>query len=145
VLKTPSTRGLDRGAPALDHRRMQEANWVLTTYETLRDHHLSFGSIRFSCAVFDEMQKVKSPSSLLTRTTKSLNADFTLGLTGTPIENQLSDLWCIMDIICPGSLGDLKEFSAKYVAEDEEALEKLHNMLLVGNSDVPATMLRRMS
>jgi SNF2 family DNA or RNA helicase len=116
---------------------MQQADWVLTTYETLRDHHLSFASILFSCAIFDEMQKVKSPSSLLTRAAKSLNADFTLGLTGTPIENQLSDLWCIMDIISPGSLGDLKEFSKKHSPDDEKALETLHKRLLVGNSDVP--------
>jgi SNF2 family DNA or RNA helicase len=108
ILKTVSTRDIDRGAPSLDHRRIQQASWVLTTYETLRDHHLSFASIPFSCAVFDEMQKVKSPSSLLTRAAKTLNAEFTLGLTGTPIENQLADLWCIVDIINPGCLGDLK-------------------------------------
>jgi len=64
---------------------------VLTTYETLRDYHLSFASIRFTCVVFDEMQKVKSPSSLLTRAAKTLNSNFVLGLTGTPIENQLAD------------------------------------------------------
>jgi len=57
--------------------------------------------------VFDEIQKVKSPSSLVTRTAKTVNTNFTLGLTGTPIENHLADLWCIMDIIDPGRLGDL--------------------------------------
>ena len=145
LLKTASTRTIDRGAPSLDHRRIQEADWVLTTFETLRDHHLSFASIRFSCAVFDEMQKVKSPSSLLTRAAKTLNANFTLGLTGTPIENQLADLWCVMDIISPGYLGDLKDFSARYSPEDEEALKRLHEMLLssTNTAEIPP-MLRRM-
>lgn len=145
LLKMTSSRAIDHGAPSLDHRRIQEADWVLTTFETLRDHHLSFASIRFSCAVFDEMQKVKSPSSLLTRAAKTLNADFTVGLTGTPIENQLADLWCIMDIISPGCLGDLKEFSSKYSPDDEEALKQLHEMLLSSAEiDKPAPMLRRM-
>ena len=144
ILKTVSTRNIDRGAPSLDHRRIQQASWVLTTYETLRDHHLSFASIPFSCAVFDEMQKVKSPSSLLTGAAKTLNAEFTLGLTGTPIENQLADLWCIMDIINPGCLGDLKTFSTKYPPDDLEALKQLHEMLLAPRPDAPAPMLRRM-
>lgn len=144
VLKTQSAREIDRGAPSLDQRRIRQANWVLTTYETLRDHHLSFAAIPFACAVFDEMQKVKSPSSLLTRAAKTLNADFTLGLTGTPIENQLADLWCIMDIINPGCLGDLKSFSAKYPPDDHEALGKLHATLLAAKPDAPAPMLRRM-
>jgi superfamily II DNA or RNA helicase len=143
-LKEPSTRDVDRGAPALDHRRMQQADWILTTFETLRDHHLSFASVPFACAVFDEMQKVKSPSSLLTRAAKTLNADFILGLTGTPIENQLSDLWCIMDIINPGCLGDLKDFSKRYSPDDEVALQKLHRMLLSSELESPAPMLRRM-
>jgi hypothetical protein len=144
ILKTSSTRDVDRGAPSLDHRRIQHASWVLTTYETLRDHHLSFASIPFACAVFDEMQKIKSPSSLLTRAAKTLNANFTLGLTGTPIENQLADLWCIMDIINPGCLGDLKNFSAKYPPDDLEALKQLHRTLLLAESESPAPMLRRM-
>jgi hypothetical protein len=91
------------------------------------------------------MQKVKSPSSLLTRAAKTLNADFTVGLTGTPIENQLSDLWCIMDIISPGCLGDLKDFCTKYPPDDEHALRQLHEILLFSaKPETPAPMLRRM-
>jgi len=144
VLKTTSNRDVDQGVPALDHRRIQQADWVMTTYETLRDYHLSFAAIPFSCAVFDEMQKVKSPASLLTRAAKTVNADFTLGMTGTPIENQLADLWCIMDIVNPGCLGDLKSFSAKYHPDDMEALESLRTLLLDASTDWPAPILRRM-
>jgi hypothetical protein len=110
----------------------------------LRDYHLSFAAIPFSCAVFDEIQKIKAPTSLLTRAAKTLNADFTLGITGTPIENQLPDLWCIMDIITPGCLGDLKSFSAKYRTDDLEALEELRAMLLDASKDGPPPVLRRM-
>jgi hypothetical protein len=134
----------NNGVPALDRRRIQQANWVLTTYETLRDYHLDFAAIRFSCAVFDEMQKVKSPTSLLTRAAKTLNADFTVGLTGTPIENQLSDIWCILDIVSPGLLGDLKTFSQKYRPGDKDALTALHSMLMSSQTSAPPPMLRRM-
>jgi HJR/Mrr/RecB family endonuclease len=143
-LKTASTRDVDRGAPSLDNRRLQQASWVLTTYETLRDHHMSFAAVPFACAVFDEMQKVKSPSSLLTRAAKTLNAEFTVGLTGTPIENQLADLWCIIDIVTPGYLGDLKSFSREYHPDDHDALSRLHTLMLEARSDAPPIMLRRM-
>jgi hypothetical protein len=143
-LKTASTRDIDRGAPSLDQRRIQQANWVLTTYETLRDYHLSFAAIPFSCIVFDEMQKVKAPASLLTRAAKTLNGDFMVGLTGTPIENQLSDLWCIIDIISPGCLNDLKTFSSKYPSDNIEALEQLRATLLDASEHGPAPVLRRM-
>jgi superfamily II DNA or RNA helicase len=144
VLKMAKARDIDQGAPALDQRRIQQADWVLTTYETLRDYHMSFAAIPFACAVLDEMQKVKSPSSLLTRAAKTINADFTLGLTGTPIENHLADLWCIMDVLDPGCLGDLKSFTTKFQPDDMDALERLRSMLLDGSPDRPALVLRRM-
>jgi HJR/Mrr/RecB family endonuclease len=142
VLKTSTTS--NQKIPSLDPRRIQESDWVLTTYETLRDYHLSFAAIPFSCVVFDEMQKVKSPSALLTRAAKTVNASFMIGLTGTPIENQLSDLWCIFDIILPGHLGDLKSFSAIYQPDDEKTLVQLHSMLLNPPREGHAPMLRRM-
>jgi hypothetical protein len=133
--KIASSRDVDRGTPALDQRRIQQTNWVLTTYETLRDYHLSFAAVPFACVVFDEMQKVKSAASLASRAAKILNADFTLGLTGTPIENQLADLWSIMDIINSGCLRDLKSFSTKYQPDDLEALENLRASLLDASND----------
>ena len=73
---------------------------------------------------------VRQPSLLLTRAVKTVNSDFTLVLTGTPIDNRLVDLWCIMDIVNPGSLGVLKTFTAAYNPDDMVALEKLRAMLL---------------
>jgi SNF2 domain-containing protein/EH signature protein/restriction endonuclease/helicase-like protein len=143
-LKIASTQDVDRGAPALDHRRIQQADWVLTTYETLRDYHLSFAAIPFACVVFDEVQKVKSPASLPTRAAKTINSEYILGLTGTPIENHLVDLWSIMDIVNPGCLVDLKSFCATYHPDDMAALENLRATLLDSDSKGPAPILRRM-
>src|SRR5690349_15961911 len=75
---------------------------------------------------------------------KTLNADFVLGLTGTPIENRLEDLWCIMDRLTPGYLGDLKGFSSTYCDEDAGQLRALKRKLDEPVGAAPAVMLRRM-
>ena len=73
-----------------------------------------------------------------------MNVDFVLGLTGTPIENRLEDLWCITDRICPGYLGPLKEFSKIYGSEQPDQLSQLKDKMEKPQGNVPAVMLRRM-
>jgi SNF2-related domain/Helicase conserved C-terminal domain/Restriction endonuclease len=143
-LKTQRFRDIETGMPALDDAAMRQCDWVLTTYETLRDYHFSFAKIRFACAALDEMQKVKNPASLLARAAKTINSEFIVGLTGTPIENRLEDLWAIMDILSPGRLGDLKSFSATYKPQESASLERLRAMLLDETGDEPAPVLRRL-
>ena len=70
--------------------------------------------------------------------------DFVLGLTGTPIENRLEDLWCIMDRVVPGYLGDLKTFSATHTEDAHDALKDLKAKLDEPRLGLPAIMLRRM-
>ncbi|MBI4677558.1 MAG: DEAD/DEAH box helicase [Elusimicrobia bacterium] len=68
--------------------------------------------VSWRLAVLDEAQAIKNPSARQTRAVKELRADARLGLTGTPIENRLTDLWSLFDFLCPGLLGSLKEFDA---------------------------------
>src|SRR5207237_2479960 len=110
--RTPAE--LQVGAPTLDTTRMRGADWVLTTYETLRDYQHSFGAINWEVVVFDEAQKIKNPQTLVTDAAKAVNADLTLAVTGTPVENRLADLWSIVDTVEPGRLGSLKEFVGTY-------------------------------
>ena len=63
---------------------------------------------------FDEAQKIKSPGTLVTNAAKALKSDFKIAMTGTPVENTLLDLWCIMDFCVPGLLGNAKSFASKY-------------------------------
>lgn len=93
------------------------AAWVLTTYETLRDKVNYFLSTHWAVLIFDEVQKIKNPLALMTDMAKSVKAEFTLALTGTPVENSLADLWCIVDTVQPGRFGSLKEFQKKYMPE----------------------------
>jgi superfamily II DNA or RNA helicase len=129
---------------ALDIDVLRDADWILTTYETLADNHRAFARVGYSLAVFDEMQKVKDPRTINTHAAKAINADFVLGLTGTPIENRLEDLWCIMDRIAPGYLGDLKSFSEAHSDENPESLKALKSKLDTPSGRRPAAMLRRM-
>lgn len=129
---------------ALDVEQLRHADWILTTYETLALYHRSFARVAYSVAIFDEMQKVKSPDSINSHAAKTINIDFVLGMTGTPIENRLEDLWCLMDRIAPGYLGDMKSFSKTYGDEDPAALKELKHKMDSRQGDAPAIMLRRM-
>jgi SNF2 family DNA or RNA helicase len=128
----------------LDVAKLKQADWILTTYETLTDHERAFARIPYSVVLFDEMQKVKSPDTLNTKAAKAINADFVLGLTGTPIENRMEDLWCLFDRIVPGYLGDLKGYSKTFREDAPQKLSELKNMLDAPGNGAPALMKRRM-
>lgn len=144
-LKSSTTTELRQGVSILDTAELQRADWVLTTYETWRDYQHSFGKIRWAVGVFDEVQKIKNPGALITEAAKTIQADFVIGLTGTPVENRLADLWSIADLVQPGRLGTLKEFSRRYESStpetSAEALSELKDKVLV---TPPAVMKRRL-
>lgn len=142
--ETGCSNDIAEGRSTLRTSELMECDWLLTTYETLRDYQISIGKMRLSCVVFDEMQKVKNPGSLTTHASKTLNTDFALGLTGTPIENSLSDLWCICDTLLPGFLGDLKSFMNDYPEDNHTKLTELHTKLLERSDMLPQPILRRM-
>ena len=140
----------DQGRQTLDDRRIEDADLVLTTYETLRDYHLSFGKVRFGVIVYDEAQKLKNPASLMNRAAKAQQADFTLIMTGTPIENSVADLWTLLDIAWPGFLGlSLKDFLKGHAGNDPSAREELKRRLIEPSrsrdqrQEYPPIMLRR--
>lgn len=139
-------RELATGLPSLDAAELARSDWVMTTYETLRDYQHSFARVHWAATVFDEAQKIKNPAAGLTDAAKAMKQDFTLTMTGTPVENRVEDLWCIADASRPGGLGSLKDFSARFRAGTDEAgqssLEALRDELIAGSA--PAVMLRRL-
>jgi hypothetical protein len=133
------------GAPTLDTHKLGAADWILTTYETLRDYDRAFGRVRFAVALFDEAQKIKTPGIRLTDSAKAMNAKFRIAMSGTPVENRLADLWCIIDGIHPACLGDLKTFSAEYERDaDRDAMHRLKTSLEGWHGGRPPLMLRRL-
>ncbi|MEA2103583.1 MAG: SNF2-related protein [Candidatus Cloacimonadota bacterium] len=88
----------------------------LTNYETIRKskNQLVFGQVNWAVICIDEAQKIKTPGTLVTNAIKALKADFKIAATGTPVENSMVDLWCIVDFVVPGLLGSAKDFSRQY-------------------------------
>lgn len=94
--------------------KLQSADIILTNYESLRTSQLNFCAVEFDVVVLDEAQKIKSPGTMVTNAAKALKANFRVAMTGTPVENSLVDLWCIMDFCMPGLLGNARAFAKKY-------------------------------
>jgi non-specific serine/threonine protein kinase len=88
---------------------LRQTDVVLTTYGMLlRQAWLS--DVAWHLVVLDEAQAIKNPAARQTKAVKRLQADARIALTGTPIENRLSDLWSLFDFLCPGLLGSQKRF-----------------------------------
>ncbi len=108
---------------------------VQTTYETLRRYQLKLGEIPWSIVVADEAQKIKNPSTRQTQALKAMKYDFTVCLSGTPVENSWIDLWSIMDFVEPGKLGSFSSFNENYQKKlkankhDVEAIKQLGTKL----------------
>ncbi|KAM8887386.1 DNA excision repair protein ERCC-6-like 2 isoform 2-T2 [Spinachia spinachia] len=87
---------------------------ALTTYETLRLCLDQFNGIDWSAVVVDEAHKIKNPNSQITQAMKDLKCKIRVGLTGTVLQNNLEELWCVMDWAVPGCLGSLGRFKNKF-------------------------------
>jgi SNF2 family DNA or RNA helicase len=114
----------------------QNRRIVLTTYETLRDQEFSLARQEWSVVICDEAQKIKNPAARVTQAVRALKARFCIACTGTPVENSLTDLWCLYDWIQPGLLGSLSEFGKNFrrrIEDDkgdgERALEELRSLI----------------
>lgn len=114
-------RGQAHPVGSIDVNTLQRADWVLTTYETLRDYQMDFGQVHWAVIVFDEAQRIKEPAALVTHAAKAMKADFVLTVTGTPVENRMADFWCIVDTAQPGLLKDLRTFVKTYEPGDDAA------------------------
>ena len=97
-----------------DAQRLQSKQIILTNYETVRSYQLSLGLVDFAVIALDEAQKIKTPGTQITNASKALKADFKIAMTGTPVENTLVDIWCLMDFAVPGLLGNAKDFAKQY-------------------------------
>ncbi len=119
-IQIPEIEGIERLTElrkkrgALDVDKLQKADVVLTTYETVRDFQLDLGIVQWATVIIDEAQKIKTPGTLVTNALKALNTHFRIAMTGTPVENSLMDLWCITDFVAPGHLDSAKNFNTEF-------------------------------
>ncbi|WIX93400.1 DEAD/DEAH box helicase [Amycolatopsis sp. DG1A-15b] len=109
------------------------AGFVLTTYGTLRTDPAPLAAVRWGLLVADEAQHVKNHRSGTAKALRLVPAAARVALTGTPVENTLSELWAILDWTAPGLLGSLSEFRTRRAkpieAGDPAAAERLSRLL----------------
>lgn len=70
--------------------------------------------VPFRFVVLDEAQRIKNPRTRVARAAKSLNSEYRLALTGTPIENSVTEIWSIFDFLMPGFLGNFRQFERRF-------------------------------
>jgi superfamily II DNA or RNA helicase len=110
TLKSLMWQGPDRHNLA---QQVEDVDVLITSYALLRRDEEFFQSLQFGYAILDEAQNIKNPMSATAHAAKKLKAEHRLAMTGTPIENRLSEIWSIFDYVSPGLLGDLNRFEDK--------------------------------
>jgi SNF2 family DNA or RNA helicase len=95
------------------------ADLVITTYQTAARDLAALSAVRWGRVVCDEAQAIKNHLSQQAKAVRALPAGSRIALTGTPVENQLSELWSIMEFANPGLLGSAKGFREKYAVPVE--------------------------
>jgi len=101
---------------------------ILTTYTTYKNDMDKYKDINFDYCIIDEAQNIKNPDSLITKAIKGINAKTRFALTGTPIENNLMELWSIFDFIMPGYLYNKSKFKNTFENNDKNLIE-LKNLI----------------
>lgn len=101
---------------------------ILTTYTTYKNDIDKYKNISFDYCIIDEAQNIKNPDAIITKAIKNVNAKVKFALTGTPIENNLMELWSIFDFIMPGYLYNKSKFKSIFVNNDKNIIE-LKNLI----------------
>jgi superfamily II DNA or RNA helicase len=137
-------REIEKFAPGTPVRRfhgsrrslesLTDGEFVLTTYGTMRLDAPRLTEVPWGMVVADEAQHVKNPYSATARALRTVGARARVALTGTPVENNLSELWAILDWTTPGLLGSLGSFRTRYAqavegAQDPAAAERLTQLV----------------
>ncbi|MBP2057201.1 SNF2 family DNA or RNA helicase [Lactobacillus colini] len=100
----------------------------ITSYDSLKRDIKEYQGIKFDLEVIDEAQNIKNAKTAVSKAAKVINSNYRIALTGTPIENNLSELWSIFDYLMPGFLGKYEYFKNNYerpiVKEGNQVVEK---------------------
>lgn len=115
-------------------RGTREGEILITSYDLLKRDEALYRDIIFAIQVIDEAQYIKNPGTQAAKGVKKITAGFKLALTGTPIENRLSELWSIFDYLMPGFLYTYQRFREEIetpivVNADENKMERLKRMI----------------
>ena len=102
---------------------------LVTTYGTLKSDYELYREKHFDYCIIDEAQNIKNPRSQNSKYVKSINANCKIALTGTPIENNLLELWSIFDFIMPGYLLSEAKFKEKFINSSKDNIPELNELI----------------
>ena len=113
---------------------MHMADAVLTTYGTILRDIEKLKEKNFHYIILDEAQAIKNPTSDISRVVKELQGSYRLALSGTPIENNLAELWSLFSFLNPGILGTLRSFAENFIRpidkdQNEYAADSLRKLI----------------
>ncbi len=122
---------IHRFAPGVPVRRFHGASrslegsdgFVLTTYGTMRRDHEALAEVAWDLVVADEAQHIKNATSSTARNLRTIESRCRVALTGTPVENNLTELWAILDWATPGLLGSRNAFRKVWAAPIESGVD----------------------
>ncbi|HEX7238790.1 MAG TPA: SNF2-related protein, partial [Longimicrobiaceae bacterium] len=100
-------------------KAVRDADLVLTTYALAARDREELAEVEWGRVVLDEAQNVKNPAARQTQAVRSFRASRRVALTGTPVENRLSELWSILEFLNPGLLGSAAEFRRRFATPVE--------------------------
>lgn len=125
-----SDKKLSNAALSKDHTLLDKLDLVITTYSLVQKYEW-LHDYAWDYIILDEAQAIKNPGTKQAKTIKRLKARNRIALTGTPIENRLSDLWSLFDFINPGLLGNAQEFTqfTKSLTKDTGGYARLRKVI----------------
>ncbi|MGC1375261.1 MAG: DEAD/DEAH box helicase [Anaerolineales bacterium] len=132
-LQTYVHRGADRLRGDAFREAIQDKDVILTSYPVTRLDAETIQSPKWLAVILDEAQNIKNPDTKQTQVIRKIDAEFRIALTGTPVENRLSELWSIMHFLNPGYLGTRKAFRENFALpieryQDKAALAQLKTL-----------------
>ena len=112
----------------LKEKSYEKYDVLLTTYGTLKNDEKAYENLSFDYCIIDEAQNIKNPSAQATLSVKNIKSRCNIALTGTPIENNLMELWSIFDFVMPGYLFTKDRFRERFIL-DESNLSELKYLI----------------
>ncbi|MBI6020862.1 DEAD/DEAH box helicase [Clostridium perfringens] len=120
--------GIKIGEENLKEKSYEKYDVLLTTYGTLKNDEKAYENLSFDYCIIDEAQNIKNPAAQATLSVKNIKSRCNIALTGTPIENNLMELWSIFDFVMPGYLFTKDRFRERFIL-DESNLSELKSLI----------------
>jgi len=121
------------GSPAERQALLKQAkkfDLIITSYPSVKRDEAQYDKLKFNYCLIDEAQYIKNYRTQNAKSVKCIHADYRLALTGTPLENSVSEIWSLFDFVMPGFLGTSRTFGERFERPimkngDHDALETL--------------------